>query len=150
MPDSPHPVKVQLWKFPEGGLDGYPPELGYLGWSDSKLCQTQGFPIWWAQQEEALRDSDHDKVVILKDGQTLGGIVLVPGVDAQVGPALLAWHQFLNPHHRGSASLWRKVLMTARQAAAERGLKWLIWTHRDESSGRIFYTYKEVTPWVES
>lgn len=136
--------KVQLWKFPEGGLNGYPPELGFMGWADSKLCQTQEFPVWWAQQVASLEDTDHDKVVILRNGQTLGGIVLVPGMDAQVGPCLLAWHQFLDPHHRGSFRLWREVLRTAARATRERGLKWLIWTHRDEASGRIFYTYKEV------
>lgn len=136
--------KVQLWKFPEGGMNGYPPELGLMGWMENPLCQSQEFPVWWAQQVAALESSDHDKVVILLNGQTLGGIVLVPGQDAQVGDALFAWHQFIDPHHRGSARLYREVLRTAAQAARDRGLRWLIWTHIDPATRRIFYTYKEV------
>lgn len=140
---STETTKVELWKFPSGGINGFPPELGLLGWADSKLCQTQEFPVWWAQQVETLESMDHDKIVILRHGQTLGGIVLVPGMDAQVGPCLQAWHQFIDPHYRGEIP-WRSVLRLAEKATRERGLGWLVWTHRDESRGRIYLTHKEV------
>lgn len=142
-------VDLMLWKFPFGGLQGYPKELGFKGWSDSALCQRQPFEVWWEQQVDALETFDHDKVVLLVEDEPVGGIVLVPGMDAQVGNALFAWHQFITPHLRCKVS-YRKLLRLAEQATRDRNLRWLIWTHRDESTGRIFYTYKEVTPWVVS
>lgn len=140
---STETTKVQLWRFPTGGITGFPPELGFMGWADSKLCQSQEFPVWWAQQVQTLEGLDHDKVVVIRNGQTIGGIVLIPSVDAQVGQALHAFHQFIDPAHRHEVP-YRSILRRAEQAAQQRGLKWLVWTHRDESRGKIFYTYKEV------
>lgn len=135
---------TELKWFPEGGSEGFPEELGYRGWWDSKLCRTVPFEVWWKRQETVMADL-HCKIIVSDPkGNPCGGIVLIEGMDAQVGPALFCWHQYLDIEYRNSTGLWREVMRKAIEATRQSGLKWLVWSHRDESSGRIFYTYKEV------
>ena len=131
--------------FLEGGSEGFPEALGARGWADSKLCQTVPFRVWWERQEIVMEDV-HAKIIIRDEstGDSVGGVVLLEGSDAQVGPALFCWHQYLDTDYRNTPGLWRKVMRLAIEATRQSGLKWLVWSHRDESSGRIFYTYKEV------
>lgn len=130
---------------PDGGLGHYTKELGLAGWEDSKLAQKLPFEDWWAIQCEVL-DYTENYVVTLHDaeGVSVGGVVLIPAYDAQVGKALSVWHQFLRTEHRGSAKLWREVLRASEDCARHAGLRFIIWTHRDEKSGRVFLKHKEV------
>lgn len=136
---------AHLQEFPLGGTEGFPQELGLRGWQDSKLCQTVPFATWWERQLEVMAHA-HFKIIVKDEptGDSVGGIVLLEGSDAQVGPALFCWHQYLDEDYRNTPGLWRKVMRLAQEACRQSGLKWLIWSHRDEASGRIFYTYKEV------
>lgn len=136
-------VKVRLKHFPTGGLTGFHKGLGAIGWKDSKLAQNLPFGEWWDVQREVM-SQDHSKVTVIDGKYAVGGIILVPSLDAQVGPALVAFHQFLMHRYRNSPGVWRAAIKLAMQAARDRGLRWLVWTHRDEGTGRIFYTYKEV------
>lgn len=133
-----------VW-FDEGGSEGFPESLGLRGWEDSKLCQTVPFNVWWKRQQIIMEDQ-HFKIIVRdsSSGESVGGIVLLEGSDAQVGPALFCWHQYLDECYRNTPGLWRKVMRLAQEACRQSGIKWLIWSHRDEASGRIFYTYKEV------
>lgn len=137
-------VSIQLRHHPTGGILGFPKGLGACGYRDSQLSRKAlPFEDWWENQKAVMAE-DHSKVIVRDGKMPVGGILLVAGLDAQVGEALVAYHQFLHKDYRGIPGLWRKVLRLAEKACRDRGLKWLIWTHRDESTGRIFYTYKEV------
>lgn len=138
-----HVDKITLRHFPTGGLTGFHKALGHMGWRDSKLSQKTPFAEWWNWQKLVM-SQDHSKVIFQDGRYAVGGILLVPSMDAQVGPCLIAYHQFLMERYRGSGSSWRIAIKLAMQAARDRGLRWLVWTHRDEGTGRIFYTYKEV------
>lgn len=122
---------------------GIPKGLGVSGWKDSKLASRIPFEDWWESQKEVF-SGDHSKVIIREGAIPVGTMVLVPGIDAQVGHSLLVYHQFLLHEYRGIPGLWRMAMRRAERACIERGLKWLVWTNRDEASGRIYYKYKEV------
>ena len=134
---------VRLQHFPEGGQSGFSMHTGLDGWCDSALASKMPFEDWWKVQT-AVMAGDHSKVIIEAPHRDVGGILLVQSVDAQVGECLVAFHQFLHKDYRGASGLWRRVLRLAEQATRDRGLKWLVWTHRDEAAGRIYLTHKEV------
>lgn len=134
---------VTQWH-PNGGRGAFSKKLGRAGWEDSQLAQKMPFEDWWAIQCEVLESSEN-YVVYLWDGlKVLGGAVLLPTYDAQVGKALSVWHQFLLPEARGSTRAWREVIRACEAAASLAGLRFLIWTHRDETTGRVYLKHKEV------
>lgn len=129
---------------PEGGLGHFSKKLGRAGWEDSKLAQKLHFDDWWTMQEQVLLTSENFIVSVREGRKTLGGAVLVPSMDAQVGMALSVWHQFLLVDQRGSYRVWREVIRACQDAAKQAGYRFIIWTHRDQESGRVYLKHKEV------
>lgn len=119
-----------------------PKGLMYQGWMDSDLARSLPFGTWWAYQQSMINSSEHAQVLIHVDDKCVGGVMLIETFDAQVGPAVIAIHQFILPEYREMFP-YRKVIREAERVAREAGSKFLIWTHR-KPSGRIYYTYKEV------
>lgn len=134
---------VTQWN-PSGGLGVYSRGLGRAGWKDSILAQKLPFDEWWALQVEVLSSTENYVVSVRDSERVLGGAVLIPTYDAQVGKAMSVWHQFLVPEARGSTRVWREVLRACDAVTRESGLRFLIWTHRDEKSGRVYLKHKEV------
>lgn len=116
--------------------------LMYQGWLDSELSRSLPFTTWFAYQQGLIDSQEHAQVLLHVDGKCVGGVMLFETLDAQVGPAVIALHQFILPEYR-AVFPYRKVIREAERVARECGSKFLIWTHR-KPSGRIFYTYKEV------
>lgn len=135
--------RVILRHFPTGGLIGFHRALAHMGWRTSKLASKRPFLEWYADQKEVLA-TPHSKVSLLDGKYVVGGIILMPSLDAQVGPCLMAFHQFLMEPYRGSYRAWREAIRLAEYAARDLGYKWLVWTHRDEDTGRIYLKHKEV------
>lgn len=123
----------------------YPENVWVDGYYDSKLSQSISFEEWRHYQQQVL-DGDHHEVVVkdIDSGLVVGGILLTESLDAQVGRCLSAFHQFLLQEYRGSAKVWACALRLAREAAIERDIQFLVWTHRDEESGKFYITHKEV------
>lgn len=135
-------MRVTASAAPQGDWGGIPKPLMYQGWLDSELSRSLPFATWMAYQKEII-DANERAVIGLWDGERMvGGIVLIQTMDAQVGPAVIALHQFILPEYRGRFP-YRQVLTEAIKVAKGVGSKYLIWTHR-KPSGRIFHTYKEV------
>lgn len=117
-------------------------DLMYQGWLDSDLARSLPFGTWYSYQESMVNSHEHAQVLIHVDDKCVGGVMLFETLDAQVGPAVIALHQFILPEYR-AVFPYRKVIREAERVARECGSKFLIWTHR-KPSGRIYYTYKEV------
>lgn len=134
---------VTQWH-PDGGRGAFTKSLGMAGWEDSKLAQKLTFEDWWKAQREVLLNSEN-YIITVRDGRkSVGGVVLIPAYDAQVGKAMSVWHQFLKAEYRGSSKLWREVLRAAEACTKHAGLKFIVWSHRNEETGRYYSTYKEV------
>lgn len=120
-----------------------PPLCQRAGWEDSKLASAALPWDQWLGVQAILLAEPHTRVEVLNSlGEVVGGVILMETLDAQVGYATAALHQFLLPEYRHQIS-WRKVLRACELVAKETH-SYLIWSHRKEESGRIFYTYKEV------
>ena len=124
------------------GLGDVPEGFMFDGWRDSELARSRPFGYWLSVQHEALREP-HVQIRVYDGDYLVGACVLVDTLDAQVGPALLAWHQWMRPEYRGGL-VWRYIIKHAIRYCKDAGVDWLIWTHRDEKSGRIYQTYKEI------
>lgn len=130
---------------PDGGLGHYTEDLAKAGWSDSKLAQKIPFEEFWKSQLEVLDYSENYIITVHgSEGVPVGGVVLIPAYDAQVGKAMTVWHQYLKPEHRGSSRLWREVLRASETCTRHAGLRFIVWSHRNEETGRFYSTYKEV------
>ena len=116
--------------------------LLYQGWLDSELARSLPYATFRAHQQALIESSEHAQILLLDGGKPVGGIILMQTMDAQVGPAVIALHQFILEEYR-AAFPYRKVLQEAQRIAKGVGSRFLIWTHR-KPSGRIYYTYKEV------
>ncbi|AJT60832.1 hypothetical protein [Ralstonia phage phiITL-1] len=127
----------------EGGLGFMNEALVRSAWEGSPLAQ-RGFPTWesyWEYQKQFHADAYQVQIVIL-DGETcVGGIVLHPCEDAQVGECLLALHTFILPEYRSAANL-RTLREKARRVAREAGIRWLVYP-RGTPEG-VLHKYMEV------
>lgn len=140
---------VELVAFPEGGTEGYPRSVGEVAWEESHLARSRPFWVWWAEQEAAMNQPHMKIIVRTPGGEPVGGMFIVEGMDAQVGHCLMAYHQFLLPEARKVPGVWRQVMRDYVQAAKLAGIPWIIWTHRDQATGKIYYRYKEVSKWEQ-
>lgn len=135
-------IRLQSSAHQPGDWGHIPEELLYQGWLDSTLARSLPYAAFRAHQQSIIESSEHAQI-LLYDGETpVGGILLMQTMDAQVGPAVIALHQFILPEYRASFP-YREVLREAQRIAKGVGSGFLIWTHR-KPSGRIYHTYKEV------
>lgn len=124
-------------------------QLAHWAWEDSPLLQAahpSGDAFWVHSQRfhgsiPQVQFSLHDPKDPPED--CVGGIVLTPTVDGQVGNCLVVIHNFLMGPYRGSLSLQRRLLRLALQECRDMGVRWLIIT-RQMPDGTQRITYKEV------
>lgn len=135
-------IRIQSTVHPKGDWGNIPEDILYRGWLDSDLSRSNPYAVWRSYQQALVESTEHAQILLTDNGCVVGGLMLVQTLDAQVGPALIAIHQFILPEYRAEFP-YRKVLNEAKRIASECGSGFLIWTHR-KPSGRIFYTYKEV------
>lgn len=135
-------IQLQSTAHPKGDWGNIPESLLYKGWLDSDLSRSNPYSTWRAYQQALIESTEHAQILLVENGNVVGGVILVQTLDAQVGPALIAIHQFILPEYR-EVFPYRKVIKEAMRIASGVGSQFLIWTHR-KPSGRIYYTYKEV------
>lgn len=136
-------LRAELSVAAAGSWGGVTDDLLYSGWLDSELARRLPYATWRHYQQELIDGTDRIQILLRDDDDFLfGGVMLVPTMDAQTGPSLIAIHQFVLPAYRQRFP-YREVLKLAKQATREAGLSTLIWTHR-KPNGRIYQTYMEV------
>lgn len=132
---------------PQGGLGNFTEQLAFWAWEDSPLLQRAfptGFDFWIHSQRfhSNLPQVQYSLHSEWSNGP-VGGIVLSPTVDGQVGPCLVVVHSYLMPSYRGSLTLQRKLRKLALMECRTQSVRWLIIT-RQMPDGTQRITYKEV------
>ncbi|UCR90935.1 hypothetical protein [Ralstonia phage RpY2] len=112
-------------------------------WEGSPLAQ-RAFLDWesYWQHQKKFHEGTQQAQIVLMDGETcVGGIVLHPCEDAQVGEALLALHTFILPAYRSVANL-KALREKARWVAHQWDIRWLVFP-RGTPEG-VLHKYLEV------
>lgn len=131
---------------PQGGMGLFTEQLAFWSWEDSPLLQRAfpyGFDFWVHSQRYHSNLPQVQYALADSSGEPVGGIVLTPTVDGQVGPCLVVVHSYLMPHVRGSLTLQRKLRKLALMECRTQSVRWLIIT-RQMPDGTQRITYKEV------
>lgn len=133
-------LELVLQHNPQGGLYLFTEELGRAGYNDSKLSQFYAFEEWWQLQQDMLGDTQNVEIALKnQENKLVGGVVLVAAEDAQVGPCMTLFHQFLMKPYRGDTAVWRQMYRLAVEVTREAGFSFLVHSHR--LSHNVFKTF---------
>lgn len=126
----------------DGGLGYIDEALVREVYNDSPLAQ-RAFPTWesfW-EHTKAVHENTEQVQIGAFDTVCVGGLVLAPSMDPQVGLCLMALHTFIHPDYR-SPWLLKALRKEARQVARELGVRWLVFPRRTPEG--ILHRYEEI------